>query len=108
MALRSNVDGSVRDEDIFVVQDEDEDSDLETEDGLPPSVAETVSRDSQRRDGGRDAVAPNPLPSLQSADRPLQDVRSMSSKYFIRPHDTLLGISLKFGIDVSPSADPIS
>ncbi|TFK87978.1 hypothetical protein K466DRAFT_489916 [Polyporus arcularius HHB13444] len=98
VALRSNVDGSVRDEDIFVVQDEDEDSDLETEDGLPPSVAETVSRDSQGR-GGCDAVAPNPLPPTQPADHPLQDVRSMPSKYFIRPHDTLLGISLKFGID---------
>ncbi|KAI0711891.1 hypothetical protein C8T65DRAFT_708031 [Cerioporus squamosus] len=98
VAARTNIDGSVRDEDIFVVEDEDEDSDLDTEDGLSPR-AETVGRDSQGQDSRSEAVEQNPLSTSRQADQPLQDGRSMPSKYFIRPDDTLVGISLKLGID---------
>jgi len=97
----SNVDGAVRDEDVFVVGDEDEDEASEMHDGedtkapgdIPPpsEVAQPLKSDislEHRADS---------LPSDEAPD----NNQSSPGRYHIQPHDTLLGISLRLGIDVS-------
>ena len=106
----SNVDGAVRDEDVFVVGDEDEDEVSETHDGeatkapgvrLPPSeVAEPL----------KPGITVGPCADPDGSDKaPDSDQGSPASgRYYIRPDDTLLGISLRLGVDVSATMSPPS
>lgn len=118
---RMNVDGSVRDEDIFVVEDEDEsesDTDSPTDEGQR-TIAETALSDagSASSDGRRSSpVAPSGKSVAEAASRreaeegsaPHADAvaqqtattSGMPPKYYIRPDDTLIGISLKLKVDV--------
>lgn len=97
----SNVDGAVRDEDVFVVGDEDEDGASDTDDGeaakapgvasLPPGPPEP---DIQAR----------PYAETDKPDEPTEPPDSdqgSPGRYDIRPDDTLLGISLRLGVEVS-------
>jgi hypothetical protein len=70
-----NVDGAVRDEDTFVLGD-DEDDDQEPTDPQPPATA----------------------PVESSPETP-----ATPSKYYIKRGDTLQGIALRFGLDASVS-----
>lgn len=129
-----NIGGSLRDEDVFVLGDEDEDdkSDVDVDEQTLG-----VSRDNGRGDG-RSQDAPtirssSPPPAYTESDSlpqastvPLATTlqylstedaeKSLSSsgsesklgatapnKYIIQKSDTLLGIALKYGIDVSLS-----
>lgn len=126
---RKNVDGSVRDEDIFVVDDEESDSDFEDESDNSHSESEHIQRKpasetiqehsnpphingatafhTLRSDSALSAV-PRSSPEVVQASVPDASVQATAEspgtppRYFIRPEDTLLGISLKLGIDVSP------
>ncbi|KAJ7931419.1 hypothetical protein B0H13DRAFT_2227942 [Mycena leptocephala] len=71
-----NVDGAVRDEDTFVLGD-DEDDDQEPTDPQPPATA----------------------PVESSPETP-----ATPSKYYIKRGDTLQGIALRFGLDASGRA----
>ena len=106
---RTNVDGSVRDEDVFVLEDEDEDgvSDLETDEGTPSRGPNAGALDMTALVSGSGQAEANCATDTEQADRPdpIEDKRDIPSKYFIRPDDTLLGISLKLGIDVRPHHD---
>jgi hypothetical protein len=81
----SNVNGAVRDEDVFIVGDEDEDETSETHDG---EAAETPGRIPE--------VVEPPKPDIS-----VDGNQGGPGRYYIRPDDTLLGISLRLGVDVS-------
>ncbi|RPD61112.1 hypothetical protein L227DRAFT_652880 [Lentinus tigrinus ALCF2SS1-6] len=100
MAARTNVDGSVRDEDVFVLEDEDEDEDydLETDQDTLPKAPEAGLKLSEEV-GGLEADESKSPSTLQEAGQPSGGGRSMPFKYFIRPEDTLIGLSLKLGVD---------
>ncbi|KDQ59058.1 hypothetical protein JAAARDRAFT_192612 [Jaapia argillacea MUCL 33604] len=82
---RTNVDGGVEDEDVFVLGDEEGD------------------------EGDKDESSPTPPPAYSSPPHtplsptppqpPPTEPDSPPTKYYIKPSDTLLGIALKFGID---------
>ncbi|KAI0360123.1 hypothetical protein OH77DRAFT_1472199 [Trametes cingulata] len=108
-----NVDGSMRDEDIFVVEDEDE-SDEESSfgqvgtsasdhiDSHPADFKGTLSPPTDPNMAASVTTEPSPPQPGDSLDAP--DGQSAVSgstppKYFIKPEDTLLGISLKLGVD---------
>ena len=97
-----NVDGAVRDEDVFVVGEEDgEEQTPETSEG------EAVQNPST-------AIPHNALPSKLTrrteldvtgaphvdSEEPPDDNQAHPGRYYIRPDDTLLGISLRLGINV--------
>ncbi|KAI0649284.1 hypothetical protein C8Q79DRAFT_903898 [Trametes meyenii] len=106
-----NIDGSVRDEDTFVIEDEDDsedDSELEASDGSlqaeskgTPSVADRHGPNYTRRE----------YPSLprshsiasvsqgSDAEREVATTPGTTATYYICPDDTLFGISLKLGVD---------
>ena len=97
-----NVDGAVRDEDVFVVGDEDlEEQVLEMSDREAVQIPSTTA-------------PPNALPT-ELTRQPEHDVTGAPrggseeppdgnqvspGRYYIRPDDTLLGISLRLGINV--------
>ena len=107
----SNVDGAVRDEDVFVVGgDEDEDGD---EDGAsePDDDGEAAKASSAASSPPFEGAGP-PAPDVQvgpfaEPDKPDAPTELTGSnqgspeRYYIRPDDTLLGISFRLGIDVS-------
>ena len=98
---QSNVDGAVRDEDVFVVGDEEDEEEgtSEMREGeaakaageLPPSVAQPPKSDMSLEH------RVDPIPS----DKVPDDNQGSPGRYHIRPDDTLLGISFRLGIDVS-------
>jgi hypothetical protein len=87
-----NVDGALRDEDMFIVGDEEEE-----EDDQPPSqlLANLQSQSS-----------PAPLmPSAEaSGELAIPSAKSLPPTpllYHIKPGDTVHGLALRFGIDVT-------
>ncbi|KAJ7227081.1 hypothetical protein GGX14DRAFT_548025 [Mycena pura] len=78
-----NVDGAVRDEDTFVVGDDDEaedgDDDLDSAARVGPATSSPVA--------------------IGSLPAPTESAPSPPSKYYIKRSDTLQGIALRFGID---------
>jgi hypothetical protein len=88
----SNVDGAIRDEDVFIVGEEDEDEASETHE-------EEAAEASGRIPPPSEAAEP-PEPDISV--RPAGDSNQGSpGRYYIRTDDTLLGISLRLGVDVS-------
>jgi LysM repeat protein len=81
-----NVDGAVRDEDTFVLGDDEED-----DDDLPDKVP----------------IAPEPShprgdPNLTlTTEEPTNTDEAVPSKYYIARNDTLQGIALRYGLNVS-------
>ena len=99
--MASNVDGAVRDEDVFVVGDEDEDGASETDDGEAAKASGVASPPSEACAGppGHD-VQVRPYAESDKPDEPTEPTGS-PGRYYIRPDDTLLGISLRLGVEVS-------
>ena len=113
-----NVDGSFRDEDVFIIDDEDDDeSDAEDERGSTrgqpkASVLSAVDKEAPPsstpdyspsvRSGPQSVKSEEAsTPDAEMASRgDIQKAPAQPPKYFIRPDDTLLGISLRLGIDV--------
>ncbi|KAI0787914.1 hypothetical protein C8Q74DRAFT_1197093 [Fomes fomentarius] len=98
---RTNIHGSIRDEDIFVLEDGDEDEDdLETDEGgqtlsteaTPTQVSPSLLNDGNGAHDITDACQSDALKASEATP-------GLPSKYFIRPDDTLLGISLRLRID---------
>ena len=103
--VASNVDGAVRDEDVFVVGDEDEDEDVASKiyDGETVRAPGLDSSPSEGAPLQRDVGDNRPCTDL---DKPAEPADSTPGRYFIRPDDTLLGISLRLGVDVSATTSP--
>lgn len=118
-----NIDGGVHDADVYVLGDEDEDED----DGdvpirSPESATRTKGPTSSPPESGTRMTPPPPPYTAQSpsemvspqianestklgdwsSDAPMQMSPKVAApaKYYIKPGDTLVGISLKYGIDV--------
>lgn len=73
-----NINGAVRDQDTFILGDDDEDEDEDGE--APPPYLEQTSSQAQEPDLSENSGSPH--------------------EYFIQPSDTLHGIALRFGVDV--------
>lgn len=98
-----NVDGAVRDEDVFVVGDEDGDE----------QTLETSLSDGEAVQIPGPTAPPNTLPTELTrhpeldvtgtphgaSEEPPDDKQAHPGRYYIRPDDTLLGISLRLGIN---------
>jgi hypothetical protein len=102
----SNVDGAVRDEDVFVVGDEDEDgaSETETDDGEAAKASGVASPPSEAAGPPEPDVQVRPYAEPDKPDEPTELTDSNQGspgRYYIRPDDTLLGISLRLGVEVS-------
>lgn len=80
-----NIDGAVRDEDTFILGD-DEDSE---EEGPPPYLEQTSTSSSSSQAVG----SPPDISEVTVSDTP--------HKYHIRQGDSLHGIALRFGVNVS-------
>ena len=113
-----NIDGGVHDVDVFIVGDEDEDDQepgfdedqgasamtsspaTSSEPSTPPPPYQEASV--EKRD--LSYPVPNVTEDIQDeqvvVDKGLAKVET-PMKYYIKPEDTLLGISLKYGVDVS-------
>lgn len=118
-----NIDGGMHDEDVFVVGDEDEDDETELGHGheherTPDLVARDHLSGESSESSSEPSTPPPPYEEQKSddvanitLDQDTQDKKSNGTsagdrpqaplKYYIKPGDTLLGISLKYGIDVS-------
>lgn len=103
----SNVDGAVRDEDVFVVGDEDEDEDgasSETDDGEAAKASGVATPLSEGAGPPEPDVQVRPYAEPDKPAEPTEPTDSNQGspgRYYIRPDDTLLGISLRLGIEVS-------
>ncbi|KZT19668.1 hypothetical protein NEOLEDRAFT_1141813 [Neolentinus lepideus HHB14362 ss-1] len=88
-----NVDAGVRDEDVFVLGDDEDDGDV-SEVSSPKTYSETLVSDTVV--GGSSSATESQEAS--SVDGPVSSTPA-PSKYYIQPGDTLLGIALKFHVD---------
>jgi hypothetical protein len=100
----SNIDGAVRDEDVFVVGDEDEeDEDGTTQiyDGEAATTPGIIPPPSKGAGPQQLDIKAGPYAGPDKRDEPTDSNQGSPGRYYIRPDDTLLGISLRLGIDVS-------
>jgi len=88
-----NVDGGVRDEDMFVLGDDDEGLSEEEDRSTPPPPAYAESATTPTIP--EHDTAENGATTSQSVDH----LVSTSPKYYIKPGDTLRGIALRFGVN---------
>jgi len=101
----SNVDGAVRDEDVFVVGDEDEEDDSEMRDGRTVKTLAVMSPSSEVAKPPEPDIGSGAKPradlglNMNSSDEPLDSNQGGPGRYYIQPDDTLLGISLRLGVD---------
>ena len=105
----SNVDGAVRDEDVFVLGDEDEDEDRDSKvhDGEAASVPGMVSSLSGGTGPLQVDIGDNrPRADPDERDEATDSDQGNAGTYYIRPDDTLFGISLRLGVDVSATTSP--
>lgn len=97
-----NVDGAVRDEDVFVVGDEEIEEQMSDREAVQiPSTVTTAPPNTLptelTRQPEHDATG---TPRGGSEEEPPDGNQSSPGRYYIRPDDTLLGISLRLGINV--------
>jgi hypothetical protein len=93
-----NLSGEVRDQDVFVLGDDDEHED-EVADFNPRAEIPISSAIQESKETDETELTQADLPSLHE---------KVPSKYYLNRSDTLQGLSLRFGIDVSPIIDPTS
>ncbi|TFY82833.1 hypothetical protein EWM64_g1175 [Hericium alpestre] len=115
-----NVDGSVRDEDVFTLGDDDDEDDEDMH-RIRGGISSEVERVSPPRSTPPPAYSAEPCPphnealpssvlaesgqaeeARTSADAPADQAvenQSIPSKYYVKPGDTLTGIALRFGVD---------
>lgn len=101
-----NVDGAVRDEDTFVLgDDEDESGDEEGPDYPPPPYSSPLAP------GPSLSETPQDPQAIMEDDTPLvtnlETEVSNPFKYYIKPNDNLRGIALRFGVNVRSSTYPL-
>lgn len=110
-----NVSGAVRDEDNFIVGDEEDDSeDEQTRDPVlrssspPPSydTSPTVWSEDELESSAPTPGAVYPIQGSQTgvtrgSSAILQAETSTPTKYYIKPGDSLQGIALRFGVNAS-------
>ena len=103
LQVPSNLDGAVRDEDVFVVGDEDEDEDgaFETHDGEAAKAAGESPPPSEVAQPPKSDISLEHRADSIPSDKVPDNNQGSPGGYHIRPDDTLLGISLRLGIDVS-------
>ncbi|KAA1467459.1 hypothetical protein DENSPDRAFT_832513 [Dentipellis sp. KUC8613] len=101
-----NVDGGVKDEDVFILGDEDD-----AEDTAPGGGETDMARSSPPPPYSTDLPSPSsqtPAPihdlsesssGVNSPDSSNKGQSSTPDKYHIKPGDTLTGIALRFGVD---------
>ncbi|KAK7030269.1 hypothetical protein VNI00_014286 [Paramarasmius palmivorus] len=109
-----NVDGSVRDEDLFVLGDDDEqDEDEDEGDGdghgqgdrnpeTPPAYTETLTSQAGELDGSRtkqDEAVTGEAESEEQRVNEAEPPTPRRARYHIKRGDTLQGIVLKFGVN---------
>ena len=108
-----NVDGGVHDDDVFAIGDDIEEDDSE-DDSESRSIRKLAESGGGPAENDNLNLHPNP-PLVDTPSSPNTETQESGSlleddtlstssgppKYYIRPGDTLIGISLKFGIDVS-------
>lgn len=103
--VASNIDGAVRDEDVFVVGDEDDDEDTSGTtriyDGEAATTPGIVSSPSESPGPQQLDITVGRCADPDKRDDPTDSNQGSAGRYYIRPDDTLLGISLRLGIDVS-------
>jgi hypothetical protein len=118
-----NVDGSIRDQDLFVLGDDDDDAveladfDHEMDDNgsssqaaastcvtPPPAYPSSSSSalDSEGADPQSSVVPGSRLDPEDSGSTTSTQESAAPPKYYIKRGDTLLGIALRFNINVSP------
>jgi len=108
-----NLNGAVRDEDVFVLGDEDLDDSEDDSEGSgsdsplpvtpPPAYTDGLSPDG-RSSSGKTIIQDDEgkdIESTQNLDTDVQEGSKTASiqKYYIKPTDTLIGIALRFGVD---------
>ncbi|KAF8072012.1 hypothetical protein FPV67DRAFT_1411676 [Lyophyllum atratum] len=114
-AARSNVDGVVRDEDTFVLGDEEDDSDLDDEICEKPTVTTNASpllqdvtspiasQETLQTDNTyTPAASENTTPGALAAEEQTlagREIDSTPVKYYVTRSDTLQGIVLRYGLD---------
>ncbi len=101
--VASNVDGAVRDEDVFVVGDEDEDGASETDDGEAAKAGVAPPPFEGAGPPEPDVQVIRPYAGPDKPDEPTDGNQGSPGRYYIRPDDTLLGISFRLGVEVSTS-----
>ena len=93
-----NVDGAVRDEDVFVVGDEDVDEQVNDGEAVQiPNTPPNALPAELTRQSEHDITGSTPRGDLED---PPDGNHASPGRYYIRPDDTLLGISLRLGINV--------
>lgn len=112
-AAEANVDGGVRDGDVFVLGDEEDEGEAEGTGGAeagngsrtpPPAYSSTAVPTSG---GPPTPDVPHSTKATTTAEGEPSGSVPAPSKYYLLKGDTILGISLKFGIDVSvPCCSP--
>lgn len=113
-----NVDGSVRDADVYAIGDDEDEEDEEEEEGdgdlttsgtLAPTRIESVPTEIGQTAVGSSSTSQNQHPrsdtSLEEPSAPplATSPRAVPSKYYIESNDTLHSISLRFKLDVRPT-----
>lgn len=94
--------GGVDPDDVFVVGGEDEDEDDDDDETPPPPMyneLENATHTAEAEFATTNILAPEVL--VPSSDLGEGSAYS-KSEYWIKPKDTLSGIALKYGVDVSP------
>jgi LysM repeat protein len=103
----SNVDGSVRDEDTFILGDADDD---EEDDWLPDEPSKSGARVTKQPEPSHTVVPllegpfdPDVIPdnSTLTTEQPTNTNDAAPPKYYIQRNDTLQGIALRYGLNVS-------
>ena len=106
--VASNIDGAVRDEDVFVVGDEDEDEEVsEVYHGeargseVPSATAPPNNCPSEATGPPKSNVVCVDIIQKPDGEPPDSNQTDPQGRYYIQPDDTLFGISLRLGVDVS-------
>lgn len=96
-----NLDGGVHDDEVFAVGDDDDDDELDPESeplednhaapSTPPPAYTELEQ--VRAHNNEEVSAPK--------DAETSEALMVPSEYYIQPKDTLIGIALRFGVDVS-------
>ncbi|KAJ4478586.1 hypothetical protein C8R41DRAFT_772469 [Lentinula lateritia] len=96
-----NINGAVRDEDTFVLgEDDEDDEDLSGEGAPPPPYPEQTSSKSSSPPAQADGQpTPQSISSAEITTKINSSNYQNSSQYYIQRGDTVHGIALRFGVD---------
>lgn len=96
-----NINGAVRDEDTFVLGEDEDDEDLSGEGTPPPPYPEQTSSKSSSPPAQADGQpTPQSISSAEITTKLNSSNYHNSSQYYIQRGDTVHGIALRFGVDV--------